>query len=81
MLRLFFRAQYKANMAPLINDITRMAKATPDIHVVAHAPAAGSVLLEKKKQLQLITCGKLKHLIKIATFDTQNNLASKFHAN
>lgn len=44
MLRLFLRAQYKANIAPLINDITRMANAIPDIHVVAHVPMAGSDL-------------------------------------
>lgn len=47
MLRLFFLAQYNANIAPLINDMTRMAKATPDIHVVAHAPTAGSVLFRQ----------------------------------
>lgn len=47
ILRLFFLAQYKANMAPLINDITSIANAMPDIHVVAHAPTAGSDLYRK----------------------------------
>lgn len=44
MFRLFFLAQYKANITPLINDITRIASAMPDIQVVAHVLTAGSVL-------------------------------------
>lgn len=49
MLRLFFRAQYNANMAPLISDMTSTANAMPDIHVVAHCPIAGSLLCRKKE--------------------------------
>lgn len=50
MFRLFFRAQYNANIAPLISDITSTANAMPDIHVVAHCPIAGSVLNRSKEQ-------------------------------
>ena len=44
IFRLFFRAQYNANIAPLINVITRIANATPDIHDVAQPPDAESPL-------------------------------------
>lgn len=44
MFRLFFRAQYNAKMAPLINDIPRTPNAIPDIQVVAQLLVAGSVL-------------------------------------
>lgn len=47
---MFFRAQYKANITPLINDMTRIANAIPDIQVVAHVPTVGSVLKERKKE-------------------------------
>lgn len=44
MFRLFFRAQYNAKMAPLIKEMPSTPNAIPDIHVVAHPLAAGSVL-------------------------------------
>lgn len=50
MLRLFLHAQYNANMAPLINEITKTANATPDIQVVAQPLTAGSVLFVWKKK-------------------------------
>lgn len=57
MLRLFLHAQYNANMAPLINEITKTANATPDIQVVAQPLTAGSVLFcERLKKYQKIKC-------------------------
>lgn len=46
MFRLFFRAQYNAKMAPLINEMPSTPNAMPDIQVVAHPVLAGSVLRE-----------------------------------
>lgn len=60
---MFFRAQYNAKMAPLINDITSIANAMPDIHVVAHVPTAGSVLhcATKKSQQRILISLNLIH--------------------
>lgn len=52
IFRLFFRAQYNANMAPLINVITRMANATPDIHDVAQPPDDESPLQQHTKKIK-----------------------------
>lgn len=59
MFLLFLHAQYKAKMAPLINEITRTAKATPDIHVVAQVPTAGSVLFSNEKKNYLFISMKM----------------------
>lgn len=57
MLRLFLHAQYNANIAPLINEITKTANATPDIQVVAQPLTAGSVLFcERLKIPKLNVC-------------------------
>lgn len=46
MFRLFLRAQYNANIAPLISEITSIANAIPDIQVAAQLLDAGSDLFK-----------------------------------
>lgn len=78
ILRLFFRAQYSANITPLINEITRMASAMPDIHVVAHVPTAGSVLCAKEIVFSKISLQKSFKLFNVQkSFDEISYFAVK----